>query len=79
MKLDLNVLVDTMDDAVKYALYIDDDELDCIKSAMIRCSDCRIRLGDYGVLFLAMLNSVGDKDGFMDEALDCLHGFERTV
>ena len=79
MKLDLNVLVDTMDDAVKYALYIDDDEFYGIKSAMIRCSDCSIRLCDYGVLFLAMLNSVGDKDGFMNEALDCLHGFERTV
>ena len=77
MKLDLNAMADTMDDAAKYAPHIDDDEFDGIKSAMLRYSDYSIRLGDYGILFLAMLNSVGDKDGFMDEAMVCLHGFER--
>lgn len=76
MKLDLNALADTIDYATKYAVYID-DEFDEIKNAMLRSSDYSIRLGDYGVLFLAMLNSVRDMDGFMDEALESLHGFER--
>lgn len=77
MKLDLNALADTIEYANKYAFYIDDDEFDGIKSAMLCSSDYFIRLGDYGVLFLAMLNSVEDKDGFIEEALVCIHRFKR--
>ena len=77
MKLDYNAISDAIDEANRYALYIDDDILANVKSALGRYSDCAIYLGDYGVLFVAMLNSVADKDGFMKEALVCLHGFER--